>query len=161
MQLKNGALIVQKASQINAQTVEDCITFLGEGNASLILIFEDSPKAMRVFLGNHETLTNFFPLRMHVEALSNDLLVAFGRKYAMDREYTIDELGILALHTRIEERQTSEHIVTIMEVKDIVDEAIRKVNRMNVRHFIDILLAKRFDKQDMIRIGEREFILQS
>jgi tetratricopeptide (TPR) repeat protein len=159
-QIKNGALIIQKVSRMNADIVDECIRILAQEDASILLILEDTPKAMRQFISTYADFARLFPVRMNVESLSNDSLVAFGRKYALEREYTIDELGILALHTRIEERQTSEHVVTVLEVKDIVDAAIRKANRVSVRHFFDILLAKRFDDQDMIRIGEKEFILQ-
>ena len=93
-----------------------------------------------------------------MEALSNDALVAFGKKYAKEMEYSIDELGVLALHTRITEMQTSDHAVTIMDVKGIMDEAIQHANRKSMGHFMDILLAKRYDEEDMIILRENDFI---
>ena len=72
-------------------------------------------------------------------------------------EYSIDELGILAFHTRIEEKQTLEHAVTVGEVKEIVDRAIRHANKKTLGHFFDILLAKRYDEEDMIVLGEKDF----
>ena len=95
---------------------------------------------------------------MDVEALSNDTLVAFGRQYAREREYSIDELGVLALHTRIEDMQTSSHAVTVGEVRDIVDEAIAHANRKTIGHFIDIVLRRRYDEDDMIILREKDFI---
>ena len=65
-------------------------------------------------------------------------------------EYSIDELGMLALHTRISDMQTSTHIVNVAEVQEIVDEAIDHANRKNITHFFDILLAKRYDDEDMM-----------
>ena len=93
-----------------------------------------------------------------LRAMSNEELVAFGKKYAREMEYSIDELGVLALHTRIEEMQTLDHAVTVMEVKDIMDEAIHHANRKSVNHFLDVLLAKRYDEEDMIILRENDFI---
>ena len=73
-------------------------------------------------------------------------------------EFSIDELGILALHTRIEELQTIDHVVTVIEVKKIVDDAIRHAKRKTLGHFLDILLAKRYDDEDMIILTEKDFV---
>lgn len=124
----------------------------------IIVILEDTKKAVDKLLEGQKELSECFPCRMDVEALSNDTLVAFGRKYAREMEYSIDELGILALHTRIEDMQTIDHVVTAMEVKDIVDEAIRHANRKTLGHFLDILFARRYDDEDMIILTEKDFV---
>ena len=109
-------------------------------------------------LAKNTELAECFTARVDVEALSNDTLVAFGRQYAREMEYSIDELGVLALHTRIEELQTIDHAVTVVEVKEIVDEAIRHANRKTLGHFFDILFAKRYDDEDMIILTEKDFV---
>lgn len=86
---------------------------------------------------------------------SNKALVAYGLKYAKEKEYSVDELGILALHTRIEDRQTSDHAVDVEEVRAIVDEAIRHAEKKSVKHFFDVLFAKRYDEEDMITCESR------
>ena len=156
--LANGALIIQKASDMNKDTVDTLYKALQQERYGLIVIMEDTRKAMNKFLGVYTRLAECFNARMDMEALSNDALVAFGKKYAREKEYSIDELGILALHTRIAERQTSDHAVTIMDVKEIMDEAIRHANRKSMGHFVDILLAKRYDEEDMIILRENDFI---
>lgn len=156
--LANGALIIQKASDMNLNTVDTLYKALQREQYGLIVIMEDTRKAMNKFLGVYTKLAECFNARMDMEALSNDSLVAFGKKYAKEREYSIDELGILALHTRIAEMQTSDHAVTIMDVKEILDEAIRHADRKSIGHFVDILLAKRYDEEDMIILRENDFI---
>ncbi len=157
-QMKNGALIIEKASEINKDTVQKMHKCLQRESLGIILILEDTKKAMNRFLAANEQLKDAFTARIDVEALSNDALVAFGRQYAKEREYSIDELGILALHTRIEDMQTSDHAVTVLEVKEIVDESIRHANRKTLKHFFDVLLAKRYDEEDMIILTEKDFV---
>lgn len=124
----------------------------------MVILLEDTRKAMNRFLAAHESFAGSFTSRMDVEALSNDSLGAFGRQYARECEYSIDELGMLALFTRIEELQTYDHAVTVMDVKEIVDEAIHHVNRKTPGHFFDILFGKRYDSEDMIILGEKDFV---
>lgn len=156
-QLKNGALIIQKAAQMENDTVATLYKCLQQESLGIIVILEDTKRYMNRFLSEHPVLTTCFTARMDVEALSNDTLVAFGRKYAYENEYAIDELGILALHTRIEEMQTSDHVVTIAEVKEIVDEAIYHANKKTIGHFFDVLLSRRYDDEDMIVLTEKDF----
>ena len=156
-QLKNGALIVQKAAQLDNNTVTTLYKCLEQESLGIIVILEDTKRFMNRFLSEHPALNTCFTARIDVEALSNDALVAFGKKYAYEQEYAIDELGILALHTRIEEMQTSDHVVTIAEVKTIVDEAIYHANKKSIGHFFDVLLSKRYDDEDMIILTEKDF----
>ncbi len=157
-QLQNGALIIQKASGIDDKTATDMYRKLQRESQGVIVIMEDTRKNMNKFLERNEMLQECFTARMDMEALSNETLVAFGKKYAREMEYSIDDLGVLALHTRIEEMQSIDHAVTIMEVKEIVDEAIEKAGRKNIKHFFDILMAKRYDDEDMIILRENDFI---
>lgn len=157
LHLASGALIVQEASEMEKSTIEVLQKVLQKENFGIIIFLEDTKKAMEKMLGKYPKLRESFTARMDVEAMSNDSLVAFGRHYAKEMEYSIDDLGVLALHTRIEERQTLDHVVTVMEVKDIVDEAIRHVNRKTLGHFFDILFARRYDGEDMIILTEKDF----
>ncbi len=157
-QFASGALIIQKASGMDADTAKRLHKALQQESFGIIIILEDVKKAMNKFLEQYPELAACFTARMDVEALSNGTLVAFGRKYAREREYSIDDMGILALHTRIDEMQTSDHVVTVLEVKELVDKAIRHANRKTLKHFFDILLARRYDEEDMIVLSERDFV---
>lgn len=156
--LKNGALIICKASEMNDATVNALHKALQQESQGIVIILEDTRKEIDKFLGKHEKLRECFTARMDVEALSNDTLVAFGRQYAREMEYSIDELGVLALHTRIEDMQTIDHVVTVVDVKEIVDEAIAHANRKTLKHFFDVLFAKRYDDEDMIILTEKDFV---
>lgn len=156
--LQNGALIICKASEMNNKTVDTMYKALQQENQGIVIILEDTRKEIDRFLEKYEKLQESFTSRMDVEALSNDTLVAFGRQYAREREYSIDELGVLALHTRIEDMQTIDHVVTVVDVKEIVDEAIAHANKKTIKHFFDVLFAKRYDDEDMIILTEKDFV---
>lgn len=156
-QLQNGALIIQNACDMEEHTVQDLYKTLQKESLGIVVLIQDETRVMNRFLKKYEMILDVFTARVDVEALSNDLLVAYGKKYAKEQEYSIDELGVLALHNRIEQRQTIDHAVTTSEVKEIVDGAIRHANRKTPRHFFDILLAKRYDEEDMIVVTEKDF----
>ncbi|MDE6127701.1 MAG: hypothetical protein K2G16_00720 [Lachnospiraceae bacterium] len=156
--LVNGALIIQNAGALKKETAEQIRNALEQEHSGIIVVLEDLKKSMDKLLKRSPALLECFNIRIDIEALDNDSLVAIGKKYAKDKEYSIDELGVLALHTCIAERQTSDHAVTVAEVKEIMEGAIRHANRKTLGHFFDILLAKRYDEEDMIILREKDFI---
>ncbi len=157
-QLQNGALIIQNACDLDDKTVKDLHKALQNENLGIVVLLVDDLKIMNRFLVDKQYLLEVFTSRVDVKALSNDMLVAYGKQYAKDLEYAIDELGLLALHTCIEERQTLEHAVTTTEVQEIVNGAIRHASRKTPGHFFSILLSKRYDEEDMIIITEKDFV---
>ncbi len=156
--LVNGALIIQNAGALKKETAERIRKALEQEHSGIIVVLEDLKKDINKLLKRSPALTECFNIRIDIEALDNDSLVAIGKKYARDQEYSIDELGVLALHTCIADRQTSDHAVTVAEVREITDQAIRHANRKTLGHFFDILLAKRYDEEDMIILREKDFI---
>lgn len=156
--LSNGALIVEHAGELNDIAIKRMTKLLEQEKQGIIVILEDTKINMNKLLDNHGTLHQNFNLRIDVEALDNDSLVLFAKKYALEKEYAIDELGVLALYTRIAELQTSEHSVTTKEIKEIVDEAIYHADRKNIGHFMDVLFGRRYDEEDMIILREKDFV---
>ena len=157
VQLQNGALIIQDAGDMDEQTVQNLYKSLQNEALGIIVLLLDDVKVMNRFLKTYEYLLDVFTARVDVKALSNDMLVAYGKQYAREQEYAIDELGLLALHTCIENRQTLDHAVTTAEVQELVDAAIRRANRKTPGHFFSVLLSKRYDEEDMIIITEKDF----
>ncbi len=155
--MSNGALIVQKAGGMTKDTASRLHRILEQEERGVIVLLIDTRKAINGLLKESSMLEECFPIRVDVEALSNKALVEFGKKYAREQEYSIDEMGVLALHTAISDRQSSDHVVTVEDVREIVDEAIRRANRKTVGHFFDVLIAKRYDDEDMIVLREKDF----
>ncbi len=156
--LNNGGLIIEKASGMNSQAVMKLLKALNQEQTGIVVIMEDNKKAMNRMLAAYPSMEPFFNARIELESLHNDALAAYGRQYAAHLEYAIDDLGMLALQTKIEDRQTSDHIVTVTEVRELVDEAIYHVNRKNLGHLFDLVLGKRYDDNDMIILREKDFI---
>ena len=156
--LNNGGLIIEKASGMNAQAVMKLLKALNQEQTGIVVILEDDKKAMKRMLAAYPSMQTFFNARIELEGLNNDALAEYGRQYAAHLEYAIDDLGMLALQTMIEDRQTSEHIVTVAEVRELVDEAIQRCNRKNLRHLLDLIFGKRYDDEDMIILREKDFM---
>lgn len=156
--IPNGALIIEKAGDLKPETLKTLNKVLEKDRGGLIILMEDVRKAIDHMLEGFPDIQKNFNARIDIEALSNDALVDYGRKYAVSMEYTLDDLSQLALYTRIADMQTSEHAVTTADVREIIDEAIESANRKNIGHFKDLLLAKRYDEEDMIILREKDFI---
>ena len=155
--LKNGALIVADAGGMNCSTAEELVKALQTESKGIIVMLVDTKGAINSLLEVNEVLTDPFNTRIDIEALNDRALVAYGKKFAYDKEYGIDEMGVLALHTRIADMQTAEHSVTTSEGRKLVKEAIRHAGKKTPKHFLDVLVGKRYDEEDMIVLREEDF----
>mgnify|MGYP001109467366 FL=1 len=155
--LKNGALIVVEAGGMNCSTAEALVKALQTESKGIIVMLVDTKGAINSLLEVNAVLNDPFNTRIDIEALNDDALVAYGKKFAYDREYAIDEMGVLALHTRIADMQTAEHSVTTSDVRRLVKEAIQHANKKTPGHFFDVLFGKRYDHEDMIVLREEDF----
>ena len=156
--LAGGALMIEKAGEISEACAQKLLEGLNQEKWGILVILMDTRRRIRKLLEDNPQMASFFNARFDVEALDNSTLVAYGCQYARMQEYAIDELGRLALHTRIEDMQTSDHIVTVKDVREIVDEAINHAERKTPKHLMDVLLSRRYDDNDMIILHEGDFI---
>ena len=156
--LSNGALIVEEAGALKKDSIDILLKELNQEEKGIILLLEDTKQRMESFLGKYPMLQETFDLRVDLEALDDQTLVKYAKKYALEQEYAIDELGVLALHTRIADMQTSDHEVTLSEIEELVDEAIYYANKKTPKHFFDVLFGNRYDDEDMIILRERDFM---
>ncbi len=156
--LRNGALIIEKANGMSTDALQELTRYLEQDNEGIIVILEDTKIEMRKCLNKNPALSENFNARIDINAMDNDALVAYAKEYAYDQEYSIDDMGVLALYTRISDLQTGDHSVTLAEVRDIIDEGIWSANRKNLKHYFDILSGKRYDEEDMIVLREKDFV---
>ena len=155
--LYDGALIIQDGNELREETLEAIKKVANNPDVRIFIILTATKRAKHKFIMSKADFLDSFDVSIDIDALSNKELVNYAKGYANSKDYTIDELGILALHTRIEERQTNEHCVTITEIKEIIDEAISKSSKKSVKHFMDVLVGKRYDDNEMIVLREKDF----
>lgn len=156
--LNNGAIIIEKANGMTEQKLYEMATLLNQKSISLIVIMADTKKEITRMLEKQAMIADFFNIRIDLMEMDSKALVAYAKNYALALEYSIDAMGELALYTRITNMQAGNHVVTKDEVRDIVDEAIWKSKKPKLKNFVDVLLAKRYDSEDMIVLKERDFM---
>ncbi|MBP3295787.1 MAG: hypothetical protein J6M27_04330 [Lachnospiraceae bacterium] len=158
-QLGNGALLVEKASDMTRETLENIAKTLDDLQEGLFVILMDTRKDMDRLLEKYEMITGYFNARVDILPMNNNALVEYAKKYAYSREYKIDEeRGVLALHQRISERQIGEHNVSTKEIEEIINAAIEHSSKPHISTFFQILSGKRYDYEDMIILREKDFL---
>lgn len=157
--VKNGALIISEAETLGPKTMEALIDELNSKDGlGVVIILQGKSSVLDKLLAQNEGMEETFNLRVDLKAFDNKALVEYAKKYAYENEYAIDELGVLALHTRLSEMQTADHEVTIAEVEEIMDEAMYYADRKVPKHFFDILFGKRYNEEDMVILREDDFM---
>ena len=156
--LSKGALIVENAGGLTPITLNAITDTLQNDVDSILVVFEGEKDSLEPLLNGSPETKTVFDARIVIEDFSNQDLVAYAKGYARELEYSIDDMGTLALYNKIGDMQTIDHVVTVDEVIEIVDNAIRHVDRKNMSHFMDVLLAKRYDDDDYIVLREKDFL---
>ena len=156
--LENGALIIEKAGSLSTDAVDKILKVLDQSTKGIVILIEDTPKNIDKLIQSNKDVEKVFNARINVPQLNNDALVEYAKQYAMEEEFSIDELGILALYTRIAELQTSDHVANVEDIEDIMEDAIYHATKKSVSHFKDVLFGKRYDDDDMIVLREKDFI---
>ena len=156
--LQNGALIVENAGGLTPITLNAITETLQNDVDNILVVFEGEKDSLEPLLNGCAETKTVFDARIVIEDFSNSDLVAYAKGYARELEYSIDDMGTLALYNKIGDMQTIDHVVTVDEVIDIVDNAIKHVDRKNMSHFMDVLLAKRYDDDDYIVLREKDFL---
>ena len=155
--LYGGALIIEKAGKMNEKTVARLNKAMEKDTGELLIVLEEQRKPLDRLLSSNREFRRKFTSRLEVPIFINDELVTFGQTYAQENGYRIDEMGILALYSRIDSLQREDHAVTVAEVKEIMDEAIQHSQRASAKKLVRRVFGKNTDESDRILLSEKDF----
>ena len=155
--LNGGAIIIEKAAKMNSRTIRELNELMEEQTGELLFVLEEQRKPLERMFAANPKFKKKFTSRLELPVFINDELVTFGQTYAKENGYRIDEMGILALYSRIDMMQREDHAVTVAEVKDIMDEAIEHSQKANVKHLMKRVFGRSTDETDRIILKEEDF----
>ncbi len=155
--LHGGAIIIEKASRLNRRTVDTMCEIMEGQTGELLVVLEDERKPMEKMLAAFPQFGKKFTSRLEVPVFINDELVTFGQTYAKENGYKIDEMGILALYSRIDMLQREERVVTVADIKEILDDAIENAQRASFKKLIKKIFGRNTDDSDRILLREEDF----
>ncbi len=155
--LYGGALIIEKAGKMNEKTVARVNKAMERDTGELLIVLEDQRKPLDRLLSSDREFRRKFTSRLEVPILINDELVTFGQAYAQENGYQIDEMGILALYSRIDTLQREDHAVTIAEVKEVMDEAMEHSQKASAKKLMRRVFGRNTDDSDRIILTEKDF----
>ena len=155
--LKGGAIIIEKAGKLNSRTIKELNHLMERKTGEMLFVLEDQRKPLERILTANPDFKKKFTSRLELPIFINDELVTFGQTYAKENGYKLDEMGILALYSRIDVMQREDHAVSVAEVKEIMDEAIAHSQKANVKHLARRVFGKSTDASDRIILKEEDF----
>ena len=155
--LYGGALIIEKAGRMNEKTVARLNKAMEGDTGELLIVLEEQRKPLDRLLISNREFRRKFTSRLEIPIFINDELVTFGQTYAQENGYRIDEMGILALYSKIDSLQREDHAVTVAEVKEIMDEAIGHSQKASAKKLVKRVFGKNTDEADRIILSENDF----
>ena len=155
--LYGGALIIEKASKMNEKTVARLNKAMERDTGEMLIVLEEQRKPLDRLLSSNREFRRKFTSRLEVPIFINDELVTFGQTYAQENGYRIDEMGILALYSKIDTLQREDHAVTVAEVKEVMDEAMAHSQKASAKKLVKRVFGKNTDDADRIILSEKDF----
>ena len=155
--LSNGALIVSHAGKMTNSTINGILQNLNQEARGVEVILHDTKNEIRRLLERAPVLESFFNCRVDIIAMSPEMLAEYGKKYALDLGYSIDNMAMLAFSGRISELQIGTHLVSVDEVKEIVQAAIEHADKPSADKAIRTMTGKRYDEDHRVILREKDF----
>lgn len=155
--MAGGVLIIEEAGDLNDNAVGQLSMAMDFKTDSLVVMLEDERRYLQDLLARNPQFAQKFDITINVPMLTNDELVEFGKYYAIEKECVLDETAAQALYDSIGMMQSPEQPVAILDVKEIVDKAIRHANRFGLGKMISSLSGKRYDEHDRVILQGKNF----
>ena len=155
--LHGGAIIIERASKLSKKTVMELNDLMEEQTGELLVVLEEERRPLDKMLALYPDFKKKFTSRLELPVFINDELVTFAQTYAKENGFKIDEMGILALYSRIDLLQREESVVTVADVKEIIDEAIEHSRKWTFKKFLKKLFGKKKSDTSRIVLQEQDF----
>lgn len=155
--IAGGILIIEEAGDLSDNAVAQLSMAMNFKTDGLVVFLEDERRYLMDLLGRNPQLAQKFDITMNVPTLTNDELVEFGKYYALQNDCAMDDSAVLTLYDGIGMLQNAEQPVAILDVKEIMDKAIKKANKFSLGKLFATVSGKRYDKEDRIIIKGKYF----
>ena len=155
--IAGGILIIEEAGDLSDSAAAQLSMAMDFKTDGLIVFLEDERRYLMDLLGRNPQFAQKFDITLNVPTLTNDELVEFGKYYALQNDCVMDDSAVLTLYDGIGVLQNSEQPVAILDVKEIMDKAIKKANKFSLGKLFSTVSGKRYDAEDRIIIKGKYF----
>ena len=127
--LKGSDLFIENISLMDDNTLEDLLDAIDNDRDSRIIVIEDEKVNADKLLERHGELRDYFANRIVVKQNKIKDWVAIAQEYAEEKGYEIDEIGLLALHAKIDQLYGVTLVIQRNHVENVIDNAIKKAEK--------------------------------
>lgn len=156
--VSGGCLIIESAGRITRETAVTLSRCMDMDRTGTLYVLEDTKENMVKALDRDSSFAIKFTEKVSIPLFSIDDYAAFGRSYANELNYDIDEMGNLALYKRISNIQRLDHYTSLDEVMEIIDEAISNAEKVTLKKMFGILTATRYNDDRYVVLHEKDFM---
>lgn len=154
--LAGGFLVVENASSLQSDVIEKLLKAMEFRTNRLTVILEDLKPGIQNLEKMYPEFMEKFDSRVVIPVFTNDELVSFAKTYSKEMGYKIDDMAVLALYTLIGDNQDEDDPVSVGQVKEMMDSAIKRASRGGRRPGKKV--AKRhLDESGRIMLYEKDF----
>ncbi len=155
--MSGGMLIIEEAGDLSDPAVSQLSMAMDFKTDSLVVVLEDERRYLQDLLARNPQFAEKFDVTVNVPMLTNDELVEFGKYYADEKDFALDQTAVDALYESIGAMQSPDQPVAILDVKEILDKAIKSASRFGVGRLTSSISGKRYDGNDKVLLKGKNF----
>ncbi len=155
--VNGGCLIVEDAGQISDEKLTEFCLYMEQNTVDILLILEGEKSEIAERFNTNPRFGAMFTEKIEIPIFTMDELVNFAQIYAKEAGYSLDAMAVLALHTRINAIQKAEGGTSLIEVRDIMEDAMDNAERGGIRSIFSRLSGSRYDDEGNLILREQDF----
>ncbi|MBR1571196.1 MAG: hypothetical protein IJ655_00500 [Lachnospiraceae bacterium] len=157
--VEGGSLIIEHASKLTEASMETLRQQMSLSSTHVLVVLEAEKDQVEKKLAKNTKFASMFTEKITIPIFTIDELVNFGKVYALENGYAVDEMAILAMYNRINLIQHLGRPTSLIEVRDIMENAISKAERGGIKAAFGRLGSKRYDEDGNLILREKDFDL--
>lgn len=130
--LKDADLLVEHAGRMSKSTFQGLLRFMSGETGGMLVVFEDTKDGMEYILSQVPEARTYFSYYLELREVEVSEWAELARQYAREKGFKIDDMAKLALSAKIAALYQDVSIIEFDDVKDIINDAIRKYNRKHI-----------------------------
>lgn len=155
--LLGADLIIEQAASMNPTAVDELVTVMNGYTGDMLIVLEDNNSAIERLLNANSVLKGMFGNSINIQGPGVKEWVEVAKDYALQQEYTIDDMGILALYVKVGNLCSKCSEVKAEDIQKIIDNAINKNQKSKLGKIFSAFSGKK-GKDELAVLKEADFI---
>lgn len=156
--ISSGIVIIEHAGLLNEMAVSELKEAMKKYEEKIYTIIIGNPDRIEKLLEKHKEFDEMCKYKFTLPEYNQDQFVDFAKNYAYSYGYVIDDMALLALYSELSSIKTRNKLITLQDVKNIINDAMTNNEKRN-KNLFGSLFSKNKDREGNYILKEKDFVV--